>query len=721
MAVSTVIIQLAYQNSTPVFVPNVADPECARIFGGMKQRKTGLWLFPAINPFASIVLNDMKIVFKDRMELSPMAAEHVALLEKEDKCRIEGTLPEGFEFVTQPFEHQKETIVRALYEPRTGILFDCGLGKTKTAIDTVRAARFVDKDPKVLIVVPPHLPLNWAREFETHAPGEFTVCTLLDENRKTLGWKERRHIYFGTRDNEPPEGSWSAIEFPDISYVSVPKAPREIVEMERAYLQEVQDETDGVSKARTRLRNALKLADLPYPPVARKLAPRPRPAKDYDVFVIPTSIMEGKEDVPLIMRSFPYTTIIFDESHGFRTPSSVRTKAALQLATRAYRRHIMTGTPSLGNPMHLYAQLGIIGDFLTGTWFDFRRQYVVLKPVSIKGNDFDQEVAYKNLNVLNELMTLVTARKRADDCLDLPDVHIIDYPVPASAGTKKLYNEMMKESEILEPVPGTREDGDGVIRAANAADRINKLFQVLGGFITDTGKNYALCDDCPFVMECVENGVRPYTAACKIEDHAPPKILTHTGFTEKLDAAVSLLDTILSESDSKVIVWCVYTEEINMLEEAIRGNGWDMVRVDGSTKDKVAAQDKFNLDPDCRIYVAQISTGVGITLTAANYTLYYGVSFDLSDYEQSRKRNERISQTRKVTVYHLTVPGSVTDYIFRSLRTKQEISDSLTDMIQCSLCERNEECMAAGVKPFDPACVYSTKGIKVRILPALLK
>lgn len=57
---------------------------------------------------------------------------------------------------------------------------------------------------------------------------------------------------------------------------------------------------------------------------------------------------------------FLNTCLVFmfqDESHSIKTLSAQRTKAALNLITKAARCVLLSGTPALSRPVELYAQM----------------------------------------------------------------------------------------------------------------------------------------------------------------------------------------------------------------------------------------------------------------------------------------------------------------------------------------------------------------------------
>jgi SNF2 family DNA or RNA helicase len=714
-------------HNTPVFATKDDRADLKRIYGYTRVQKLRLALFPAFLPFSAHVVNDFEIVYgKENLDWAPAAKTHLAWLDAQRLRQQVNQLPRDFEFTTEPFDHQREGVLRALYEPRTALYFDCGLGKTKTAIDLIRALHCCEPDTKALVICPPHLAPNWEEEFRIHDGGDhpLRVLTLLDKHSKTIDPTKRKHAYYGTRKHEPNPELWPAKLHPDLLYEPVDR-PYSLLgdwdDLCRFELEYCEATIAGDQKAKTSLRGKMsrraKNLGVKLTPAAKMLAPRPEPAENYDVIVLPYSIVFS--DANLILDALPFNVLICDESHMLRSPRSNRSKGTMKLANRASRRYLLSGTPALGTPMHLYTQLTMLGGFLTNSWWEFYKRYnVTIRRVS-RGNEHDEVVAFKALNVLNEIVTEVSLRKKAEHCLDLPPVRTLTYPIYVGDETREMYNSFVADSAA--------EIAGREVRVAHAADRLTKLLQVLSGFVIDSQKNYQLCDGgeggepCPNLLECVRLGINPYTPKCAIVQEDPPKLTEFLGDQDRCEQSMDLFRSILTSPANKVIVWATFRAELDMLQDAFEAEGWDFVRVDGKTKDKEAAKNKFNTDPDCRIYLSQIRTGVGITLNAANYTVYYNATFDLGDYVQSQKRNDRIGQTRPVTVYQLVVPGSVNEYIFRSLEKKEDISAALTNHIQCILCDRNKECAAADTKPFDEKCIYSTKEGKLRMRPALLK
>ena len=113
-----------------------------------------------------------------------------------------------------------------------------------------------------------------------------------------------------------------------------------------------------------------------------------------------------------LISKVPFTDTILDESHSIRTPRSGKTKAVLEVINSkpVERRVLLSGTPSLGSPQHLWAQLKVLGDFIVPNSWHFINQYAIRSP-------YNKHIitGYKNLDELNDLVTSVSLRKTAEE------------------------------------------------------------------------------------------------------------------------------------------------------------------------------------------------------------------------------------------------------------------------------------------------------------------
>lgn len=735
-------IQLRMLYGTPVF----ASPDrrfelgLKRVYGFQVHKATGLFLFPAMYPFGMYVVKDLDIVFGDGVTYEEKAQGQVELLEQTHAelqaaegaplAQLVEEMVPGFEWVTSPFEHQAESVLMMLTHPRYGLFLDCGLGKTKAALDGFRALKAREPDSKMLVLCPGHLPIVWQRQAAEHSGDTLNVVTLTGETNRTLPVKKRHARIRGSRDPDVFPGSTFLEECPDVRYEELPAdAPVALRELELEYVRAVQaDDAVTAKKLRKQILEEAKAAGFrdQLGSVARKLDPLAPPLSEADILVLPYSLVRTDSvDLALIEAHFPYNIVCCDESHMLRSPRSLRTKGLLKLSQKVPRRYILSGTPALGDPMHLYGQLTFLGSFITGSWWHYRRRHVVTRDMGA----FQSAVGFKNLDVLNEIVSSVALRKKAADCLDLPELRILTRDVFPDEAMREMYNEFVEKS--------VGRIYDRAIRPAHAADLLQKLIQVLAGFVYDPNVRYDLCDLCPNAFTCEAKEIKPYTPECSVIQERPPRTVVRLPTSPRLDALEGLLTEILENPENKVIVWCTYTEEIDMLVERLEGfrrdpgpddsssgapwrKGRDFVVVAGGTDDTIRAQDTFNDQPECRVYIGQVATGIGVTLNSANFVVYYGVTWSLDHFEQSLARCYRAGQTRKVTVYLLKTPGSIHETIFKAIEDKQDISRTLTDRIRCGLCANSDRCNAEGVLPFEEGCVYSDNATRVTARPKKL-
>jgi SNF2 family DNA or RNA helicase len=139
----------------------------------------------------------------------------------------------------------------------------------------------------------------------------------------------------------------------------------------------------------------------------------------------------------------------------------------------------------------------------------------------------------------------------------------------------------------------------------------------------------------------------------------------------KLTKLRTLLDGIVS-SGSKTIVWTSFTHNADVLSRELKA--WGAVKVHGkmTMSDRNISISKFKQDKDCKILVATPGAAKeGLTLTVANYAIFYDRSFSLDDYLQSQDRIHRISQTSPCYIYNLLIQDSIDEWVDELLAAKQ--------------------------------------------------
>lgn len=414
-----------------------------------------------------------------------------------------------------------------------------------------------------------------------------------------------------------------------------------------------------------------------------------------------------------IVRKIPYEAIICDESHMVKSWESGRTVATYEVAQKASRRVLMTGSPTQGDPRDTYGQYKILGDcFMPEDYAQFKRKFL-----STPSPRSHVVTGFKNLDVLNSRITFLSLHRTKEQCLDLPEQVVVDIPYRLSRTQKVVHNQLVEQMAVDPAVLailmfGRQATLPPASRMPHRAAMLLKLLQIASGFLITNPIDDTFCDQvepggCRHLEACVDARIRPHTPRCLVDSTKLPDVLTVFDENPKLDATVELLEGILENSDNKTIIWCLFDHELDIVSAKLTERGWNHVRVDGSnSRHALSLIDQFSSDSTLRVYLAQASTGVGLTINAATFMIYFGLPFSLITYDQDKDRNYRIGQTRKVTVYRMLGEGTPEPAIARLLDVKVDVDDTLTKRIDCLMCERNPNCISAGIHPFDVGCVY---------------
>lgn len=400
--------------------------------------------------------------------------------------------------------------------------------------------------------------------------------------------------------------------------------------------------------------------------------------------------------------SLSYQQIVGDESHSIGSMDSGQTKAVLALSSRAPRRMLLSGTAA-DHPGKLYPQFRFLSSqLLDMTWEKFQQTYFV-KSKYQKGQIF----TYRHLDDLNSRVDAIASRMKKRDCLDLPPVTFVDIGYDLTSAQLDAYDACiarLRDRELYEKALA----GKGVAVVHGAA-LVNKLLQILSGFMIE-GADPAVCDGCEHLIGCVGENIRPYTPSCQVVQIRPKSTLNRVA-SQKPAAFKRLLEQVLtSDATNKVIVWGTYLEELNDMEAVVKELGVGYVRIDGKTTSKIGPFSKrFQTEDDCRVYLGQIRSGVGVTLTAANYMIYYSLTWDLKDYKQSLERNNRPGQKRDMTVYRLLSrkEGSLDRFLARVLTFKDQVAYTMLERVSCAGCDLQEQCARTETKPFRTGCKYA--------------
>ncbi len=145
----------------------------------------------------------------------------------------------------------------------------------------------------------------------------------------------------------------------------------------------------------------------------------------------------------------------------------------------------------------------------------------------------------------------------------------------------------------------------------------------------------------------------------------------------KWDLFAELLEESL-DSGQKIVVYSQYLGMIEIIARHLAKGGVDYEILTGGSRNRGKIVDRFNTDPDCRVFVGSLKAGgVGIDLVAASVVIHYDRWWNAAKEDQATDRVHRIGQTRGVQVFKLVTEGTLEEKIAAIIDKKRNLMDSI--------------------------------------------
>lgn len=298
--------------------------------------------------------------------------------------------------------------------------------------------------------------------------------------------------------------------------------------------------------------------------------------------------------------------VIVDEAGMFRNPASGKYKALKKLITARpdMRLWLMTGTPCPNAPTDAWGLARLVDPARVPQFAGTFQRETMMKVSQFKWvarvDAFEKAYA--------AMQPAIRFRKK--DCIDLPPVTTQDHSAgltPAQAAAVK----QLKDNMVTQGANGAK------ITAANAADQINKMRQVLCGALKDptTGLYHAL-------------------------PHAP---------------RLTALKDAIAMASAKVLVVVPFKGIIRLLEQELAADySCAVVNGDVPMNKRADIFKAFKTQTDPQILLCHPAVMAhGLNLTEADTLIFYAPIYSNDEVEQVNERFNRAGQTRKMTIIRI--------------------------------------------------------------------
>lgn len=358
------------------------------------------------------------------------------------------------------------------------------------------------------------------------------------------------------------------------------------------------------------------------------------------VFVTNFEALQMK-DLYACLKKWGPQVVVVDESQRIKNYKSLRTKLVVELGDSAQYRYILSGTPILNNPMDIFGQYRFLdkGTTFDRNFFAFRNRFFFDKNAGMPSQKYfpDWRPRPGIEKEFHRMIYKKAIRVLKKDCLDLPPIVRKQVTVELAADQKKMYDSMRKHFIAYLD--------DKACVASIALTKALRMQQIVSGFFMD------------------DEG-----AAHQFKE------------SPRLDALKECIE--LLPENAKVIIWSCFKENYKVIEDMLEQLGIKYAILIGGLTDTLRQQqiDLFQTDPTVRVMVAnQQAGGVGVTLTAASYMIYYSRSFSLEADLQSEARCHRGGSEihDKITRIDLVAPATIDEIILEALVRKENLAESI--------------------------------------------
>lgn len=344
----------------------------------------------------------------------------------------------------------------------------------------------------------------------------------------------------------------------------------------------------------------------------------------YDVVL--TSYGITRLDVEMLQQFF-FNYIILDESQVIKNPSSNIAKAVLQLKSR--HRLTLTGTPLENTTMDLWSQMTFINPGLLGGQSYFKNEFQA--PIE-KQKD---EAKTRKLNAI--IKPFILRRLKSQVATDLPEKVENIYYTNLSPAQEQKYEEAKSfyRSKILDHI-----EREGIN---------NSRMTILEGL----------------------------TKLRQLSNHPRMVDMTYKGDSGKLEDLSHMIESALLEGH-KLLIFSQFVKHLEIVRELLNHRKIQYAYLDGSSMDRKDQVERFNKDPDLKIFLISIKAGgLGLNLTQADYVFILDPWWNPAVEQQAIDRAHRIGQKKKVFTYKFITRNTVEEKILHLQKHKLKLSENL--------------------------------------------
>ena len=371
-----------------------------------------------------------------------------------------------------------------------------------------------------------------------------------------------------------------------------------------------------------------------------------------DVVITNYDLMHKHKD---IVDAIKWDALVVDEVHYLKNPKARRTQMVLgdtkwtkegkewKSETKfqpihARKEIFLTGTPIVNRPVEAWPIIHHLDPITWRSKSYYQKRYC---DATYNGYGWDNNGA-SNLDELQDKLrsTIMVRRLKIDVLSELP----------------------AKNRQVI-VLPG-----NGIVAAEqkSLADRADLLADLMEAIDNATNENYGEA------VEALKQG--------RQADFTEISEIRHRTALAKVDYVVEHITEAIA-GGNKVVVFAHHRDVIEAISSPFGKEAVTMMGGD-SLKKRDAAVQRFQADPDCKVFVGSIGaagTGVDGLQNASEHVIFAELDWVPGNMSQAEDRLHRIGQQGSVLIQHLVLEGSLDATMARKIVAKQKVIDKALD------------------------------------------
>ncbi|OCB89229.1 SNF2-family ATP dependent chromatin remodeling factor snf21 [Sanghuangporus baumii] len=355
-----------------------------------------------------------------------------------------------------------------------------------------------------------------------------------------------------------------------------------------------------------------------------------------------------------ILSKIKWLHMIIDEGHRMKNTQSKLSQTLSQYYHSRYRL-ILTGTPLQNNLPELWSLLNFVLPKIFNSVKSFDEWFNT--PFANSGTqdriELNEEEALLIIRRLHKVLRPFLLRRLKKDVeSELPDKVEKIIKIRMSALQSQLYKQMKKYKMIADGKDAKGRQSGGVKGLSNELMQLRKICQH------------------PFLFDSVEDKISPSGV---VDDN----IWRVSG---KFELLVRVLPKFFA-TGHRVLIFFQMTKVMDIMEDFMKAQGWQYLRLDGGTKTEERAShvQVFNaMNSPIQVFILSTRAGgLGLNLQSADTVIIFDSDWNPHADLQAQDRAHRIGQTKAVRILRFITEKSVEEAMYARARYKLDIDDKV--------------------------------------------